>query len=184
MIKIKQSKNKLAYTGKIPGSVSRNDWYTPIKYINSAREVLGSIDLDPFSSEIANKKIKAKHYLDISKDALNCKWPKVENVWMNPPYSNGLAPKAVDKFLQELGKSFKQAIVLMNASTDTKWFHKMANACTCFCLTKGRISFESFDGKAVSGNTKGQVFFYFGNYADKFIKEFSKYGLIVRKYNL
>ena len=42
------------------------EYYTPIELVNAAREVMGSIDLDPASSETANKLIKAtKFYKEV-----------------------------------------------------------------------------------------------------------------------
>ena len=40
-----------------------NDWHTPTRYIEAARQVLGRIDLDPFSSEIANQTVRADRFL-------------------------------------------------------------------------------------------------------------------------
>ena len=48
-----------------------NDWYTPDKYIESVREVLGDIDLDPASCEEANEVVKAKVFYDESDDGLS-----------------------------------------------------------------------------------------------------------------
>lgn len=168
-------KNKMAYVGSKPSSErNSNDWHTPDVYVSMAREVLGTIDLDPFSSHQANRTVKATNILTENDDALNMPWPK-GNTWMNPPFSGGMATKCVDKFLSE---NPGDAIVLMNASTDTKWFHRLAENATCFCLTAGRISFIDAGGKKMSGNTKGQVFFYFGNKKKLFTKVFSKIGLV------
>ncbi len=164
----------------IPSDTSRNknDWHTPTKYIDAARAVMGSIDLDPFTSIQANRRVKATTIYTEADDGLLTDWATVNSVWMNPPYSNGLAGKTIDKFLQERSK-FKHAIVLMNAATDTQWFEKLRLDASSVCLTRGRISFEDAGGKKVSGNTKGQAFFYFGENVDEFCKIFKEIGWVV-----
>lgn len=39
-----------------------SDWHTPAYLMDMVREVLGSIDYDPYSNEIANKTVQAKAY--------------------------------------------------------------------------------------------------------------------------
>ena len=165
----------LGYVGTKPGMSPRDDWYTPELYINMAREVMGSIDLDPFSSAKCNERIQAKRYLSKADDAFMADWasPGTHNVWMNPPYSKGASGRSVDKFLEEFDKgAFSQAVVLMNNSADTGWYDRMINTATAFGMTRGRIAFENDDGKGAKGNTCGQVFFYFGNRPEKFISVF------------
>ena len=43
-------------------SSETNEWYTPKKYVDVARQILGEIDLDPASCIVANRVIKAKQF--------------------------------------------------------------------------------------------------------------------------
>jgi phage N-6-adenine-methyltransferase len=156
-----------------------DDWHTPPQYIDDARLVMGSIHLDPFSTPEANEIVQADRYFTQADDALVTPWahPQTRTVWMNPPYGRGMMAKAVKRFLDQRN-SFEQAVVLTNASCDTYWFHDMARACDWFCLTLGRIAFISGD-KELSGNTKGQAFFYFGPNIHAFKDIFGKHGLML-----
>jgi phage N-6-adenine-methyltransferase len=173
---------RLGYIGAVPATNNRDSdsWYTPAQYIESARNALGSIDLDPFSSTQANAKVKAAHYLTEADDALACKWIKRKrglNVWMNPPYSAKIIKPAVHRLVYEISKgNVGQAIVLVNNATDTQWFQLMLKHCQAVCLTAGRISFENVDGKHIGGNTRGQAFLYFGANVEDFRREFRQYG--------
>ena len=114
---------------------------------------------------------------------MNCSWAATDRrtCWMNPPYSRGASAQAVDKFLHEYDYgSFDEAVVLMNASCDANWCQRLLNACTAFCLTNHRISFENTDGKSKNGNTKGQIFFYFGPGSEKFVRVFAEQGAVFR----
>ena len=46
------------------------EWYTPSRYIESARRVMGSIDLDPASCEKANRTVKAGTYYTVEDNGL------------------------------------------------------------------------------------------------------------------
>ena len=155
-----------------------DDWHTPGEYVDDAREVMGSINLDPFSSLEANEFVQADRVLTLADDALITPWadPKTRTVWMNPPYGRGMMTKAIARFLDQYNQgAFEQAVVLTNAATDTYWYHDMLKASVAVCQTLGRIAFISGD-KELSGNTKGQAFFYFGLTHDKFRATFSKHG--------
>ena len=177
----KADKNKLGYV--ITNTRDSDSWYTPNKYIESVRFVLGSIDLDPFSSNEANHNVKASVFYTKENDSLSFTWGSFDNCYTNPPYSKGLMQKCVEKVtLEVMYNNIKNVILLCNASTDTKWFHLMLENSDLMCITLGRISFENTDGKSISGNTKGQCFFLISsdsNIKEKFKQEFSKYGFIV-----
>lgn len=61
-----------------------DEWYTPEKYIEAARMVMGSIDLDPASNDFANETVKAKTFFDEEQNGLEQKW--FGNIWLNPPF--------------------------------------------------------------------------------------------------
>jgi len=186
--------SRLGYVGRKPGVVPVRDadsWYTPSTYVDAARAVMGSIDLDPFSSEHANETVRATRILTEDRSAFVNAWrkdkrkyPKGVRVWMNPPYSSGLITRAVDLFLENLSAGqIEQAVVLVNNATDTQWFRALREYSTAVCFTHHRISFESPDGKRISGNTRGQTFFYFGSEsrAEAFVVEFSRFGWCISK---
>jgi phage N-6-adenine-methyltransferase len=176
--------SRLGYIGKVPGTLARDSdaWFTPPEYLDAVRAVMGEIILDPFSSFEANKIVKAKHYFSINHSAFLNKWNIEEktNVFMNPPYSAGLIGRATHCFLNEWQAGhFEEAVVLVNNATDTRWFQNFARSSDAMCITNHRISFWNIDGKKISGNTRGQVFAYFGKNKDKFQDIFEKFGLIV-----
>jgi phage N-6-adenine-methyltransferase len=179
--------NKLAYIGAKPGTKSQtkrdsDSWFTPSMYTDMAREVMGEIDLDPFSSKTANEHIKAKRYFDIKSDAFKQEWFRDQGrVFMNPPYGRKLIDASIDIFLTNLSNdSISQAIVLVNNATETRWFHSLLNYTDAICFPDRRIAFETDDGKHVSGNTRGQVFFYFGHKVDNFEDIFGKIGAVLK----
>ena len=155
------------------------EWYTPEKYIESARIVMGHIDIDPASNDHAQKKVKAKIYYTKDDDGLSKDWRG--NVWLNPPYT----ARVINKFLEKIAVHYasgeiNQAIVLTNSNTDTSWFHALANVSSCVCFTAGRINFYKESGEK-SSPTNGQMFFYVGHDKEKFKEEFSKHGLVMVK---
>lgn len=151
--------------------------YTPSIYIEAAREVMGSIDLDPASNELAQKTVRAKKYFTKEDNGLDKVWKG--NIFLNPPYSHPEIKQFVDKLLTDLIPG-QQAILLTNNNTDTNFFHDAARIASSVCFTKGRINFVKNDG-SLSSPTNGQVFFYFGKNKAKFIKAFSKFGIIMEK---
>ncbi len=57
--------------------------YTPVDIVEAARAVMGRIDLDPASCELANTYIKASMFYDEQADGLRRNWSG--RVFLNPP---------------------------------------------------------------------------------------------------
>ena len=151
-----------------------NEWYTPYIYAKSAEEVMGLIELDPASCVDAQRIINAKKYYTKEDDGLKYHWSG--KVWLNPPYSRGLMNKFINKLIYD---DVREYIVLVNASTDTEWAHKLFKNSDMVCFTKGRIGFINKDGEKKKGNSRGQMFFYKGTNKNKFTKEFSCFGIVI-----
>lgn len=173
---------RLGYVGAKPGSPrNSNAWFTPARYIAAARMVLGEIDLDPFSDEAANRIVKAKRILTVEDDALVADWGKIRTVWMNPPFGKDCRA-AVEKFVEEFERgSFQTGIALVNNATETRFFQLMLHAARAVCFTNHRISFWNSDGKVISGNTRGQAFFFFAKSpgVKAFRRAFEPFGKVV-----
>lgn len=152
-----------------------NEWYTPLQYVDSARVVMGSIDLDPATSESVNEKINAKNYYTKENDGLGKEW--FGNIWLNPPYENGLVSEFIEKICHE---EYKQAVVLVNNATETKWGSMALKNCNAVCFHTGRIRFISIDGQVKESPLQGQMILYFGDNVYEFISEFKQYGVCLR----
>lgn len=174
----------LAYIGRQPTQKPRDadSWFTPPAYLDSVRAVMGGIDLDPFTTETANQIVQAKWIFTPENSAFDQDWNLGAGirVFMNPPYSAGLCAHAVNRFVQQyrLGH-FAEGIVLVNNATETRWFLTLVSHCRALCFTDHRISFWNADRKHVSGNTRGQAFFYFGSGILRFQGVFRQHGFIV-----
>lgn len=161
----------------VSNNSGENEWYTPENVIELARTVMGSIDTDPASSELANKTVKANVYFTKDNDGLSKEW--FGNVWMNPPYAQPLITKFCDKLLKELSGHATQAIVLVNNATDTAWFHSLAAVSTAICFTKGRVKFIDQYGTPSGAPLQGQAILYFGEDIDSFITRFKTIGFVL-----
>jgi hypothetical protein len=114
------------------------------KYLKSAVNLMGSVDLN-FSTG-SNINI----------------WPKVKNVFLNLDGNN--QDVWVEKLLEEKKKgSFKEAILLCDSATGSKWFQKLFSHPICF----------------ISSPQPYKVLVYLGDYPGEFAKEFKIYGVVV-----
>ncbi len=162
-------------------SSDSNEWYTKAEYVNAAREVMGAIDLDPASCELANRTVKAAQFYTIDDNGLSQIWSG--RVWLNPPYGRDGNDSNQALWSARLIKEFcdgdvSEAVLLVNSVTDCQWFQPLWDFPICF--TDHRIRFYNSDGEGNSP-THGNAFVYFGSQADRFAEIFSQFGAIVKR---
>jgi hypothetical protein len=150
------------------------EWYTPAEFIKAAREVLGVIDLDPASSQIAQETVQATTYYTVEINGLVKEWRG--RVWMNPPYSAGVVDKFASKLCQHYMKHHvPEAIVLVNNSTDTEWFQNLTRHAAALCFPAGRVKFLDIEGKP-GAPLQGQSILYLGECPERFMEVFQEFG--------
>lgn len=182
---------------KMVCKVKSNEWYTPAKYIEAARRVMGSIDLDPASCELANQTVQAARYYTERDDGTIHAWQG--NIWLNPPYSSERSTKGLgggklrgptDLFIAKLLKEYgsgnvQQAIALINADTNRRWFQALWDFILCFTHRPVHFYKPTVDGNLEKDSRNcsffGSAFVYLGPHEDRFITEFSRFGTIAKR---
>lgn len=155
-----------------------DEWYTPSKYVEAARQVMGGIDLDPASCEVANQTVGAKTFYTKAQDGLSPDLPWRGRVWLNPPFSQPAAGRFAQRLLEDFAaKRVRQAVFLQNAATDTAWFHALASR-GAVCFPRRRLAFLQADGRAVDSNRSAQVLIYLGDRTAEFDSVFTEFGLV------
>ena len=160
-----------------------NEWYTPEELIISARKVFGgTIDLDPASSEIANKVVRATVFYTKDNNGLDDDKLWLGNTWMNPPYSS----KLIKRFCEKLVTGYVTCgvtsfITLTNNATETALFKTLYDVADYYCFLNKRVRFIDPSGKASGQPLQGQVICYAGNNGKVFVNEFAKHGLIMKR---
>lgn len=158
-------------------NAGNNQWYTPPEYIVAARQVLGVIDLDPASSDIANRCVRATHYYTAESDGLAYSW--TGRVWMNPPYAAELIGKFADKLIQHFAAGeVTKAIVLVNNATETNWFQGLLGQSSAVCFPRQRVRFLDPAGNP-GAPLQGQAVLYLGDSASDFAREFAVFGKVL-----
>jgi len=165
-------------TAHVSNNSGNNEWYTPAKHIELARAVMGGIDTDPATSEIANRTVQAKQIYTMDDDGRAQIWSG--RVWMNPPYSQPL----MGDFAEAVSSKFEsgeidQACILVNNATETQWFQRMLVSASAVCFPKSRIKFLDPDGNASGAPLQGQAIVYMGENTHGFQEAFKQEGAVL-----
>ncbi len=169
---------KSAKSPHVSQNTGESEWYTPFEYIACAHSVMGRIDLDPASSELANKTVRASKIYTAKDDGLSKVWGG--KVWMNPPYSAELVRQFVSKFAKHVNnKDIHEGMVLVNNATETQWFNELVSVSNAVLFPSGRVKFLDPSGKP-GAPLQGQALTYSGKNLEKFINEFGGFGWIAK----
>lgn len=154
----------------------RYEYYTPSNIIESARFVMGSIDLDPASSEQANKIVRAKKFYTEQDNGLGQPW--FGNVWLNHPFGRTANRIWIKQLcMGHADGRINQAMCITYACTSENWFQPLFDYPMCFLSP--RTNYYLPDGSILKGVTKGSVVTYLGPWKRIFLSEFTQFGKIL-----
>jgi ParB family chromosome partitioning protein len=100
--------------------------------VDAARDVLGTIDLDPASCDVTNTVVQAAQFYTTDTNGLAQPWHG--RVYMNPPYRQPDIEQFRQKFAHHAKAGDIHGIALVNNATDTQWFSTLAEVATAFCF--------------------------------------------------
>lgn len=160
----------------IESNARRNEWGTPPTIIDAVRTVFGQIDCDPATHAEAQERIQAISYYTSETDGLDFDNEWRGKVFLNPPYERGLIDKFIMRLIVEVASGrATEAIVLVNAQTDTIWFKYLMTASAAECFPTGRITFLNTDGRPGRPQV-GQAIIYLGRTPKRFVQVFRRFG--------
>ena len=155
-----------------------NEWYTPPEYIAAATRVMGGIDLDPASTEIANEVVNAQLFFTEEDDGLSKPW--AGRVWMNPPYDGKLVWKFCEKLAEHAAAGdITEACVLVNNATEAVSVQRLMEVGAAICFPARRVKF--WHPEKESAPLQGQAVVYVGQNVEAFRREFLEFGFTVEQ---
>jgi DNA N-6-adenine-methyltransferase (Dam). len=150
------------------------EWYTPPDIIERARVCLGGIDLDPASSEVAQRWIKADTYYTADMPATHA-W--AGRVWLNPPFDD--TPAWVDQLDSEyVDGAVTAAILLVNSAPGYIWWEDLWRR-RPVCMLRERVCFIRSDGVQGDAAKKGTTIAYYGDDVQSFTDAFGDLGRVI-----
>jgi hypothetical protein len=151
--------------------------YTPPEIIELVLSFWGQgkVGLDPCSNSKGNPNFPAIRLFTKEDDGLRQDWI-CDTLFMNPPYGRQIGLWVKKLVGAQAFGYVDQAIALLPARTDTKWFDELYGYPACF--VKGRLKFGGNNDPAPFPS----VLFYLGEREDAFAEHFSSVGRIWRAY--
>jgi hypothetical protein len=163
------------------------DWATPEAELALVRAVAvdGVIGFDPCSNAHAAPRVAARLecMLERGQNGLSRSWRGHGLVFFNPPYGVGEVNQFTARAVREFGGDPRaplgvdQAIGLVPANPETQWYHRdIARQADATCFREGRIAFLMPDGTAKGEATVKNLWLYFGDRPDVFLRVFAPEG--------
>lgn len=154
--------------------ITGDDFYTNKVIIDAARELMGTIDLDPASHPVANREVKAFRFYSKQENGLN--WPWGGNVWLNPPFSawQEWVPKVRGEW--KSGRINQMCVLSAMRTVTAQYFGPLISDCVAVCIIRGRIRF--WGGVAGDSPDDGHAIFYFGKQPCRFRDCFRHLGSV------
>jgi phage N-6-adenine-methyltransferase len=151
------------------------EWYTSDEILIPVRQVLGEIHLDPASCDAAQIMVRARTYFTITDDGLRHEWHG--KVFLNPPYRTPDVARFIGKLFEEIdAKHTTQAILLVNAATETDWFQAALARADAVCFPDGRVHFQH-ETRTNDHPCQGQALLYYGADPRSFGETFAALGV-------
>lgn len=157
------------------------EYYTPAEYIEAARDVMGGIDLDPASCDMAQQTVKAGAFFTKEMDGLARPW--FGRVFLNPPYgtTSGESNQGIwaTRLIEEYEcQRVEAGILLVKAALGYEWFESLWYDWPV-CFPRQRLSFSMPDGSSDGQSKQGSALFYFGNDIERFTGVFRAFGRVI-----
>ena len=156
----------------------RVEWYTPVHIIEAARAVMGGIDLDPASSEAANRIVRAEHFYSRADNGLRPDRPWWGRIWLGPPFGQPHITRFAERAVLEVESgAVQQLLWLSNNATETAWAQLLLSAAQTACFLAARLSFLNETLRPVGSPLQGQMVLALGAVdIDLFKAEFGVWG--------
>jgi ParB family chromosome partitioning protein len=160
------------------------EWYTPAAIVDAAREVMGSIELDPASCAEANATVRATRIYTRADDGLRQTW-NASTLWLNMPYGKDETDNVSNQarwshklISSHCAGTVGQGCMLVNAVPGNRWFRPLWAFPICFL--DGRVHFVPPSGSGPRNSpTHSSCVVYLGPRVDRFAEVFGRLGTVV-----
>lgn len=160
---------------RINSDSGSDEYYTPQAIVEAARLTMGGIDLDPASSKVANRRVKAGQIFTIVDDGLTRAWHG--RIWLNHPFGRLTNRPWIAKLAAEYERgNIEAACCITFAATSELWFAPLLVRPQCYLSP--RTNYHLPNGSIKRGVTKGSVVTCFGKDVEAFRKAFSGLGVV------
>ena len=152
--------------------------YTSDDLVQAVIDVMGRIDLDPYSNSRYTPNVPAQLLYTREDDGLSKRWSG--RVYMKPPHGDEIGDW-VEKLVTEYASgAVQEAIGLVPAYTDTKWFQSLLESPICFM--RGRLKPKNANDSDENSAPFPSAVVYLGKRHDRFATRFEAFGPVLIRY--